>query len=150
MSTTPHDVEATMDAFFQTLIDKDLNAWHDLWVDDAVNEFPFAPPSYPTRLEGKAAIREYMSGFPKAIDVLGVREMKIHRTVDENVIVMESQIEGRVVANGNPYNMRYICVIEFRDGKIARYVDYWNPLEMASALGSLDTFRDTFSAQELS
>lgn len=142
------DVDDVLNRFFQTLIDKDLEAWHDLWADDAVNEFPFAPPNYPTRLEGKAAIREYMKDFPNNIDVLGVPFMKIHRTLDPNVVIMESQIEGRAVATGNPYNMRYICVIEFQDGKIARYVDYWNALEMANSLGDgdMDAFRDAFNA----
>lgn len=143
------DVSAVMNALFQALIDKDMDAWHALWVDDAVNEFPFAPPNYPTVLHGKPAIREYMKDFPNTIDVISVPLLRIHQTVDPNVIVMESQIEGRTVATGGPYNMRYICVVEFRDGKIARYVDYWNPLEVAPALGGLDKFRDAFNAQKL-
>jgi ketosteroid isomerase-like protein len=143
------DVKAVLEAFFQALIDKDMDAWHDLWVDDAVNEFPFAPPNYPTRLEGKDAIREYMKDFPANIDVLGVPMMKVHQTLDPNVVIMESQIEGRAVATGGPYNMRYICVIEFRDGKISRYVDYWNPLEVASALGGMEEFLGAFNAETL-
>lgn len=143
------DVKAVLDTFFQALIDKDMDAWHDLWLDDAINEFPFAPPNYPTRLEGKAAIQEYMKDFPNSIDVLGVPLMKIHQTVDPNVVIMESQIEGRAVATGSPYNMRYICVIEFQDGKIARYVDYWNPLAVAGALGGMDAFLGAFNAEQL-
>lgn len=140
------DVEDVLNRFFQALIDKDMEAWHDLWADDAVNEFPFAPPNYPTRLEGKPAIREYMKDFPKNIDVLSVPVMRIHRTLDQNVVIMESQIEGRAVATGKPYNMRYICVIEFDGDKITRYVDYWNALEMANSLGDMNTFRDAFNA----
>jgi ketosteroid isomerase-like protein len=143
------DVATLINAFFQALIDKDMEAWYDLWADDALNEFPFAPPNYPKRLEGKAAIREYMNDFPKNIDVISVPFLKIHQTVDVNVVVMESRIEGRAVATKNPYNMSYICVIEFEDGKIARYVDYWNPLEVASALGGMDAFRDAFNAKAL-
>jgi ketosteroid isomerase-like protein len=149
MTTERTDVDKIMHAFFQALIDKDMEAWYALWNEDAVNEFPFAPPGYPTRLEGLPAIREYMKDFPANIDVLGVPLLKVHRTVDDDVVIMESQIEGRAVATGQPYNMRYICVIEFRDGRFSRYVDYWNPLAVAESLGGLDAFREAFNAEKL-
>jgi hypothetical protein len=143
------DAAAIIGKFFQALIENDMEAWHDLWADDAVNEFPFAPPGYPRKLEGKPAIREYMKDFPKNINVISVPWIQIHETVNADVVVMESQIEGRAVATGNPYNLRYICVIEFKDGKIVRYVDYWNPLEAATALGGMDAFRGAFNAEKL-
>jgi ketosteroid isomerase-like protein len=41
------------------------------------------------------------------------------------------------VPTGKPYDQRYISVIEHRDGKIVRYVDYWNPQIVAEALGGM-------------
>jgi len=38
----------------------DVKPWVDMFRDDGVMEFPFAPPGYPSRLDGKAAIAEYM------------------------------------------------------------------------------------------
>lgn len=34
--------------------------------------------------------------------------------------------------------MRYISVITVRDGEIADYRDYWNPLAVAAALGGAE------------
>ncbi|MFE0649508.1 nuclear transport factor 2 family protein [Streptomyces sp. NPDC059534] len=137
------------DRFFQYLVDKDMEGWFGLWDDEAVNEFPFAPPNYPTKVEGIAAIREYMKDFPANIEVTGVPWIKVHHTTDPDVVIMENQIEGTALATGNPYNLRYICVIEFKDGKIARYVDYWNALEAATALGGMDAFQGAFNASTL-
>ncbi|MCM2422638.1 hypothetical protein [Streptomyces sp. RKAG293] len=40
---------------------------------------------------------------------------------------------------GRPYNQKYISVVETPDGKISRYVDFWNPQVAAESMrGSED------------
>jgi ketosteroid isomerase-like protein len=110
------------------LLEKDIPAWVDLWDDDGVFEFPFAPEGWPKRLEGKAAVAAYMRAWPEHVDLQDVPDLKIHRTDDPRTIVVEMRGVGRLVKTADPYEMTYIAVVTVSDGRITHYRDYWNPL----------------------
>ena len=110
------------------LLDKDIPGWVGLWADDGVMEFPFAPAAGPRRLEGREAIAAYMRDYPDHIDLQDFPELRIHETTDPEIIVVEMRGVGRLVETGSAFDMTYIAVVTVRDGRIASYRDYWNPL----------------------
>ncbi|MFC7817919.1 nuclear transport factor 2 family protein [Streptomyces sp. NPDC057367] len=110
------------------LLDKDVAAWTDLWADDGVMEFPFAPEGWPGRLEGKEAIGAYMRGYPDHIDLRDFPELRVHRTVEPETLVVEMRGVGRLVRTGEPFDMTYIAVVTVEGGRFTSYRDYWNPL----------------------
>lgn len=110
------------------LLAKDIPGWVDLWDTDGVLEFPFAPEGWPTRLEGKAAIGDYMRGYPDHIDLHDFPDVEIHRTTVAEKIVVEMRGVGRLVETDKPFDMSYIAVVTVEDGLITHYRDYWNPL----------------------
>jgi ketosteroid isomerase-like protein len=112
----------------QLLLDKNIPAWVGLWDDDGVLEFPFAPDGWPKRLEGKAAVSEYMRHYPDHIDLHDFPDVKIHRTGEPGTIVVEMRGVGLLVESGAPFDMRYIAVVTVTNGLITHYRDYWNPL----------------------
>ncbi|SDG25508.1 Ketosteroid isomerase-related protein [Lentzea fradiae] len=112
----------------QLLLDKDMTGFAGLWAEDGVAEFPFAPPGWPSRLEGRAAIEDYLRDYPKTLDIRSFPKQVVHRTADPDVQIVEFDAEGVVVATGKPYRASYIVVFETRDGEITSYRDYWNPL----------------------
>ncbi|MDC0770245.1 nuclear transport factor 2 family protein [Streptomyces sp. HD] len=112
----------------QLLLDKDIPAWVDLWDEDGVFEFPFAPEGWPRRLEGKAAVFDYMRDYPDHIDLHDFPDLKIHQTLDPETIVVEMRGVGRLVPSGDPFDMTYVAVVSVADGRITHYRDYWNPL----------------------
>ncbi|TLS41052.1 nuclear transport factor 2 family protein [Streptomyces montanus] len=112
----------------QLLLDKNIPAWADLWDDDGVLEFPFAPDGWPKRLEGKAAVSDYMRHYPDHIDLHDFPDLKIHQTGDPETIVVEMRGVGRLVRSGDPYEMGYVAVVTVTNGFITHYRDYWNPL----------------------
>ncbi|MGW0476781.1 nuclear transport factor 2 family protein [Streptomyces coeruleorubidus] len=112
------------------LLEKDIDAWVGLWAEDGVMEFPFAPPGRPRRLEGKEAVTAYMRPYPDHIDLHDFPDLRIHRTTDPETIVAEMRGVGRLVKTDSPYDMTYIAVVTVRDGLIASYRDYWNPLAL--------------------
>jgi ketosteroid isomerase-like protein len=111
----------------QLLLDKDMLGFAGLWAVDGVMEFPFAPPGAPSRLDGRAAIEDYLRDYPKLLDIQGFPKQVVHQSVDSDVVVVEFDAEGVVVATGKPYRFSYIAVITVRDGEIVSYRDYWNP-----------------------
>jgi len=117
-----------------TFLAKDMKAWTDLCAEDVVAEFPFAPAGSPARIEGRAALYEYLRGYPDLIDVREIPTTQIYTTDDPDVAIVEWSVAGSVVTNGNPYNMRYATFITFHDGLITNYREYWNPQVFLEAL----------------
>ncbi|WP_433518892.1 nuclear transport factor 2 family protein [Nonomuraea sp. CA-143628] len=127
------------------LVSKDMSAFAGLWAETGAMEFPFAPPGYPQRLEGRAAIQEYLRGYPDILDIREITEQVVHQSVDPEVVIAEFTAAGIVVATGRPYSLRYIAVITVRDGEIQHYRDYWNPLAAAEVMGNSDELPTAFS-----
>jgi ketosteroid isomerase-like protein len=128
---TPATPASPADLFrhsLRLLLDKDIPAWTDLWAEDGTMEFPFAPQNWPGRLSGRPAIAAYMRDYPEHIDLTAFPDLRIHRTTDEDTIVVEMRGVGSLVRTGRPFDMTYIAVVTVRDGLFASYRDYWNPL----------------------
>jgi len=131
--------------FLQALTQSDMEIWLALWNDDGVYEFPYAPQGYPQRVEGKAALREYVKDFPKHIQFFAFPEQRIHFTTDPSVLIAEVKSDARVVATGNPYNLIYVMIVETRNGKISLVREYWELLKGLEAMGGLDNVKKTFN-----
>lgn len=127
-----------VDRVLALLLEKDMAGFAGLWAESGVLEFPFAPPGYPSRLEGRAAIADYMRGYPDIVDMREITEKSVHHSVDPEVVIAEFAAAGFVVATGAPYQMRYIAVITLRDNEIQHYRDYWSPQAAAETLGGAD------------
>lgn len=138
---------ATFRRGLQSLMDGDVAGWTSMWAEDGAMEFPYAPPGYPQRLDGKAAIDDYMRDYPATIEITSYTIDAFHQTVDPNVVVIELSVDGRAVKTGRPYSMRYVGIVTLRDGKIVNYRDYWNPLAAAAAMGGLDQMIAAFTPE---
>ncbi|OXM85539.1 hypothetical protein CF651_15155 [Paenibacillus rigui] len=124
--------------FCNSFLKKDMNQFIELFDDDALFEFPFALKGFTQKLEGKAAIYEYIKDFPQKFDISRFSEPTFHFTSNPNIMVIEFGIEeAQVLTTGKPYFQKYISVIETRGNKIVHYKDYWNPVVGLVAL--LDT-----------
>ena len=126
----------------QLLLNQDMAAFAALWAEDGILEFPFAAPGYPSRIEGRAAVTEYMRGYPDILQLETIPTPVMHQSVDPEVVIVEFDATGTVVATGAPYRMRYIAVITVRDGEIQHYRDYWSPLAAAKVLGGTERLQN--------
>ncbi|BBA98076.1 hypothetical protein RVR_4124 [Actinacidiphila reveromycinica] len=103
----------------------DVDAWTDTLTEDAVHEFPFAAPGAPERIEGREAIRAYLTvvlGHVRFGTLSGVRAREIG---DE--VVVEAEGHHHDAAGGDPFDLRYVWIITLRDGRMARIRDYMGP-----------------------
>ncbi|KQR83711.1 nuclear transport factor 2 family protein [Sphingomonas sp. Leaf343] len=131
MTTTAADLVRKS---LETFLSKDMKGWTDLCADDVVAEFPFAPEGSPARIEGKAALYDYLRGYPDAIDVKSLPTLKVYATDDPSVAIAEWSASGTVLSNGNPYEMRYATFVTVRYGLIVNYREYWNPQAFMNAM----------------
>ncbi|MFT4113923.1 nuclear transport factor 2 family protein [Silvibacterium sp.] len=112
----------------------------ELVADDAVMEFPFAPEGRPQRLNGKREIAPYLDELKKVIRLDEVRLVAMHKTVDPETVILQAEGKGQAIQTGRPFHPRYIVVLTFRDGRIIRWQDYWNPLAFLTSMGATITF----------
>ncbi|HEX4250419.1 MAG TPA: nuclear transport factor 2 family protein [Pseudonocardia sp.] len=136
---------AFVDRMLALLLAMDMTGFAELWAPDGVLEFPFAPPGYPSRLNGRTEVRGYLRDFPSEINLRAVTSLEVHQSVDPEVLVVEFEVDGVAVRTGRPYQLRYVAVLTVRDGQILRYRDYWSPLAAATALGGLDELTSAFA-----
>lgn len=125
-----------MTKFLDLILKEDIPQWMELWTEDAVFEYPFAPAGYPPALRGKDALFAHFRNFPQTITFTEFIEVEMHQTLDPNTLIVEFAGRGRMAASGKAYEQRYISVVRMRDGKIAHYKDYWNPLVVLEAFGN--------------
>lgn len=129
-STAVQLLRKSLDKF----LTKDMKGWSELCDENVVVEFPFAPESSPARIEGRNAIYEYLRSYPSFIDVREIPKLKTYSTDDPNIAIAEWSVSGKVIANGNPYEMSYATFITVRDGLIINYREYWDPMAFIKAM----------------
>jgi len=110
----------------------------DLFADDGVLEYPFAPPGQPHELVGREMIRRHF-GRPgiarrRLFQMDGV-DAVVHETTDPEVVIAEIAHYGRSQVTGAPYRFEALGVIRVRDGEIVSYRDYMDPIALARLLG---------------
>jgi ketosteroid isomerase-like protein len=116
------------------------NQWDelaDLYSDDAVIEFGFAPPGMPKSTQGREVHRARFKTLTGRLRFAKVDSVVIHQTSDPELIIIEYDLHGQTVATARPFVFSYIMVMRIRDGLIVSSKDYGNPLASAQALGRL-------------
>lgn len=115
----------------------------DLFADDVVFEFPYAPDGLPKWLEGRAALAAHLARIGPLLSFWTMELGNVHAAGE--TVVIEFSCTGQGTATGVPYNQTYISVVTLRDGRIAHYRDYWNPLVVLAALGGTEAAAAAFA-----
>jgi hypothetical protein len=128
-------VRSLVDRWLEALHTLDIGAAVELLADDAVLEMPLAPPGLPERVEGKAAIRGFLTDS-QFFSKLEFHDVLVHRTSDPELVLVEYRSTGTFEATGSEYANRYALVFRAREGRIVLYREYFNPMALTTALES--------------
>jgi len=128
--TAPQVLKRALELFLA----KDMKGWSELCDENVVVELPFSPDPSARKIVGRAAIYAFLKDYPKAIDIKSLPTMKIHATEDPTVAIAEWSVSGRVISNGNPYELSYATVVTVRNGLIVNYREYFNPQAFMAAM----------------
>lgn len=137
-----HIVELFLPLFSQ----KRWDEWIELWSDNGVLEFPFAPPGRRNRYVGKADILAYMTPVAGKMKVDEILYHNVHPMLDPKMLCMEMGIRGHIIATGAPLNQRYVSIFETTAGKLSQYREYWNPLVSMDVNGGRDAWTAAFGS----
>jgi ketosteroid isomerase-like protein len=116
----------------------DMSGQADLYAEDGVFEFPFAPIGLPTRFEGREAVRSMLVAAGRTTQESGHRpveleDLRVHVTTDPEIVISEFAV---VVESddGTRTRVPYISVLQIRNGEILCYRDYATPRTAAVKL----------------
>ncbi|MEE1675781.1 nuclear transport factor 2 family protein [Agarivorans aestuarii] len=120
-------------------LDPSAESFIDMVARDGVMEFPYAPEGAVKKIEGSEALAKYLLSVSEVISIGEISNPTVHHTQDPNVVIIEFECAGRGLKTGRAYNQRYISVITLKNGKIQKYLDYWNPIIALDAIGDLSS-----------
>ena len=113
--------------------------YFDTIADDAVFEFRYIFPGWPRTVKGREALMALYAGYGKGIVLHGADALVIHRSQDPRVVIIEYEVHGKLVANGAPYDNRFISVVTIENRKIVHWRDYMDSLAAMTALSQAST-----------
>jgi uncharacterized protein len=106
-----------------------IDTWMEIWAENAIVEFPYAPSPYPKRLEGRNAIYHYYKDASMVYELKEEKPIVIYPSSDPLTAVFEISMDFSIISTGKAYNQDYICVVKIRDDeRIISYREYWDPI----------------------
>ncbi len=130
---------SSLDPFFEIvqrglagLVDGDH--YFDTIAPDAVFEFRYRFPGYPTKVVGREALMTLYSGYGEGIALHGAGALVVNVSQTPGVVILEYEVRGAAVRSGKLYENRFISVVTIKDRKIAGWRDYMDSLAAMAAL----------------
>jgi ketosteroid isomerase-like protein len=99
----------------------------DLFTEDAVQEYPYAPEPFATKVEGRDAIAAYIENVVKGATNWNFTDFDFNATSNPDVFFVEFQGSALATSTGKMYNQFFIARITMNGDKIANFKEYWNP-----------------------
>lgn len=108
----------------------------DMLTEDVVVETPFAMPGSPTITAGREEVLAYTRAGHASVPFRfhDCRTIAVHETTDPQTIVVEYELHATMTATGEQASAPFIALLTARDGRIARWREYQNPVALAAAM----------------
>lgn len=128
-----------LDPFFNVVLTGlrglvDGEHYFDVLAEGVVFESRYHFPGWPETIRGRTNLMASLSGYGKSIRLHSGDALVVHRTLDSCVVILEYEVHGTILANGSPYDNRFISVIVIENRKIVRWRDYMDSLAAWTAL----------------
>lgn len=106
----------------------------DLFHDDAVFEFPFAPGGA-VHQAGKTAMAAYLADGVDSTVLEAFVLTAAYPMSDGHTTVLEYESQGHDRASGRPYRQHYVGIYQVTDGRLTLIREYFNPLAVLETAG---------------
>jgi len=122
--------------FLTGLEDKDMNRVNGVWAEDAVQEMPYVPAGFPSRVVGREALVRQYAGWPQNAGKANFTDgIRFYPTVDPQIVAVEYRGVSEILPTGRTYDQRYFGLFHVEDGKIQLFREYFDPNVFARAFG---------------
>jgi uncharacterized protein len=101
---------------------------------DAVFEFRYRFPGYPTKVVGREALMALYAGYGKGMTLHGADALVVNISQTPGVVILEYEVQGNTVGSGKLYENRFTSVVTIEDRKVVGRRDYKDSLAAMSSL----------------
>jgi uncharacterized protein len=102
--------------------------------ENIVYEVRYDVSGWPRIIAGRTALMEAFCGYGKHIELHSADHLIKHATASGEVIVIEYEVHGRILATGVHYDNRFCSIIILANRRIAHWRDYMDSLAAWNAL----------------
>ena len=106
----------------------------DVVTDDTVYEVLYDVPGWPRMIRGRTDLMARFRGYCDTIELQSADKLIAHKTDDGQVMVIEYEVPGTILATGVKYNNRFCSIIKIQNRKITHWRDYMDSLAAWNAL----------------
>jgi ketosteroid isomerase-like protein len=133
-------MRATLEDFYAAASAKDIDAVAALCTDDVEMRIPFQIPGFPSHATGKEALLQGRATM-ELYDSYTQWVVSMEQLLDADSWLVEARGDMLVRETGLPYRNDYHSLFRFRDGKIAQWITYHDPIRHLLAFGITDLSR---------
>lgn len=132
--------------FFQRLEAFDIEGFANLFAEDGRQIMPFSPEGLPKSLERRTAVFNQYKDMPRNFTRMRFPDLVIQDLADPGRFF--ATFRGEIgLRSGGEYNNTYASLFVIRDGKIAEYYEYFDPIVFQKAFGAAP--QDSFNGGEV-
>ncbi len=119
---------------YLTLGTTDIEGFLALMDDEIVVEFPYGESAgFPSKLEGRDAIRAGLGGFLASVPSIRFLDIVIHTTSDPDIAFATYRADAPVPATGKRYRQQYVAQFWRRNDKLIRFREWFDPVPLVEA-----------------
>ena len=138
MTNSKYAAFVALDPFFDVVMQGlagavDGDHYFEAIAADAVFEYRYVFPGFPTKVEGRDALMALYSGYGDSTILHSGDALVVHRSQDPRVLILEYEVHGKKIRTGKAYDNRFISVVIIEDRKIAHWRDYMDSLAAFTA-----------------
>jgi ketosteroid isomerase-like protein len=106
----------------------------DIVTNAVVYEVLYDVPGWPRVIQGRVDLMAAFRAYVDNIVLQSADKLIVHKTDDGNVVVIEYQVHGKILATGVKYSNRFCSIIKIENRKIMHWRDYMDSLAAWNAL----------------
>lgn len=108
----------------------------DAVAGDIAYEVLYDFPGWPRIIRGRTDLMESFRGYGDHIELQVADHLLKHTADDGQVVVIEYEVHGTILATGVTYNNRFCSIIRIGNRKVAHWRDYMDSLAAWNALSA--------------
>ncbi|MDX1958990.1 MAG: nuclear transport factor 2 family protein [Leptospiraceae bacterium] len=117
--------KSIVNSFFNSLEEMNIDKFMGVWNENGEQIMPLSPNNFPSELKGKKQISNQYGNLPNTFKSMKFAR-KIFPTEKENRVIV--QYGGKItLKNSKEYNNNYVGIFEWKDSKLEKFVEYFDP-----------------------
>lgn len=126
---------AIAERYLQAINDWDFDVKRELLAPDVVFEMRWAPDGFPRRIDGVAAVMEFLAPLPESIITEGLYDIRVETLHSDPGQVVTFYKSDMKMVQPVEYKNEYVTCFTIRDGKIVHFLEYFDPIPLVVAFG---------------